>query len=206
MIKNSHYKKNKIKFDKLSKDPFVLFSSWYEDACADIEKEPNAFVLSTVSSDLKPTSRVVLLKGFSKLGFIFFTNYKSKKGQDISLNKNVCLNFFWNTLERQIRINGEVEKIDKSSSVKYFNSRDQNSRYAAIFSKQSQNLDFSFDFQKHISAKLKQNEIINKPDNWGGYLVKPDYFEFWQGREYRFHDRLVYFKNNNDWSIKRLYP
>jgi len=206
MIENSHYKKNKIQFDKLNKDPFVLFSSWYEDACTDIKKDPNAFVLSTVSSDLKPTSRVVLLKGFSKSGFIFFTNYKSKKGQDISLNKNVCLNFFWNTLERQIRISGEVEKIDKSNSVKYFNSRDKNSRYAAVFSKQSQDLDFSFDFQKHISVKLKQNEIINKPDNWGGYLVKPDYFEFWQGREYRFHDRLVYFKNNHDWSIKRLYP
>ena len=206
MIKNSHYKKNKIQFDKLNKDPFVLFESWYKEACADIKKDPNAFVLSTVSSDLKPTSRVVLLKGFSRLGFIFFTNYESKKGQDISLNKNVCLNFFWNTLERQIRISGEVDKLDKLSSVEYFNSRDKNSRYAAVFSKQSKDLDLSFDFQKHIRFKLKQNEIINKPDNWGGYLVKPDYFEFWQGREYRFHDRLVYLKVNNNWNIKRLYP
>ena len=206
MINNTQYKKNKISFSNINKDPFNLFELWFNDACKMIKKDPNACVLSTISSGLEPSSRVVLLKDFSKSGFVFFTNYASKKGQDISFNNNVCLNFFWNSLERQIRIKGKAVRVNELISEKYFDSRDKKSRHAAIVSKQSQDLDLDFDFKKYIKANILDNNNIKKPKLWGGYLVRAFYFEFWQGREYRFHDRLVYFKEKSDWHIKRLYP
>ena len=129
-----------------------------------IKKDPNACVLSTISSGLEPSSRVVLLKDFSKSGFVFFTNYASKKGQDISFNNNVCLNFFWNSLERQIRIKGKAVRVNELISEKYFDSRDKKSRHAAIVSKQIQYLDLDFDFKKYIKNNILDDKNINKPE------------------------------------------
>ena len=119
-IKKYQYKKNKILFSSIHKNPLDLFKLWFFEACDFIKKDPNAFVLSTVNSMFYPSSRVVLLKDFSEKGFVFFTNYNSKKGRDIRKNNNVCLNFFWRLLERQIRIRGVAEKLKTSESVKYF--------------------------------------------------------------------------------------
>ncbi len=192
-------------------NPYVQFALWFNEAC---ELMParlvNAMTLATVSRDNKPSARIVLLKEFDERGFTFFTNYHSQKGQHIAYNPNVSLSFWWETLERQVRIEGQVEKISPESSDLYFQSRSKNSQIAAVASQQSQVLSKVEDLQSHyqllISEFAAADSLVHRPPHWGGYIVKPERFEFWQGRENRLHDRFYYFLDNGQWRINRLFP
>ena len=201
------YLKGELNEIDLPDNPFVLFSKWFEE----IEKfgteiESNAMSLSTVSSDFSPITRIVLLKKFSESGFVFFTNYNSRKGKSISVNSNVCLSFYWPSMERQVIIQGVARKISENDSIDYFNSRPESSRVGAIVSNQSEVIP-SRDF---IDNKLKNFYVgvncLKRPKHWGGYNVIPKSIEFWQGRESRLHDRIFYFKNNEQWEKNRLSP
>lgn len=201
------YKKNKLDEHSVPIEPFSFFDKWMQEALQGNFLEPTAFVLSTVSKDNKPSSRVLLLKGYDETGFMFYTNYTSKKGQDIESNDNVAMLFFWDQYERQIRIEGKVEKLTQEESNNYFQSRPYTSRIGAWASKQSQILKSRFTLIR-AAAKymLKYKTEVPLPEFWGGYKVKPVSIEFWQGRESRLHDRIKYIKNNDNWEIVRLYP
>lgn len=201
------YTKNELNEKKVSKFPFEQFKIWFDEILNSEIIEPNAMVLSTSSEDGSPSSRVVLLKEFDDEGFIFFTNYESEKGKCIEKNSKVSLLFFWKELERQIRINGVAKKTDRNISEKYFNSRPILSRIAAAASPQSNIINDRSQLEKMFEEyKSKNSDKIETPLNWGGYKIIPHYFEFWQGRENRLHDRIVYKKENNDWKIFRLAP
>lgn len=188
-------------------NPFEQFQLWFEEALESSDSEPTAMNLATVSPEGRPSSRIVLLKEFSMSGFTFYTNYLSKKGHDLVKNNFAALNFFWPELERQVRIEGTVAKVDKNESEFYFQSRPRGSQIGALASPQSQVIDKS-DLEKNV--KVLENEWEGKnipcPDHWGGYIVKPDYFEFWQGRPSRLHDRITYQLENNTWKIIRIAP
>ncbi|MBL6649038.1 MAG: pyridoxamine 5'-phosphate oxidase [Flavobacteriaceae bacterium] len=190
----------------LSKNPFDLFTKWFEDLEKyGNERENNAMSLSTVSEKNIPTTRVVLLKQFSVNGFVFYTNYDSRKGKHINNNPNVCISFYWSSMERQVIINGKVSKISEIESDKYFNSRPKSSQLGAIISNQSEIIPS----RKYLENKLKKiniNNILTRPSNWGGYILKPELFEFWQGRDSRLHDRIIYSKSKTQWIKKRLSP
>ncbi|MFN8670905.1 MAG: pyridoxamine 5'-phosphate oxidase [Candidatus Sericytochromatia bacterium] len=194
--------------ENIDKNPFKQFEIWFKEAEKAGVYEPNAFNLATCNKNGDPSCRVVLLKEFSEDGFIFFTNYESKKASDILENPNVAINFFWAEIHRQVRISGKVEKISLIKSEEYFRSRPVGSQIGAIASKQSHllldrnELDLNY---KALEEKYT-NEIIPMPNNWGGYIVKPTYFEFWQGRSSRLHDRIVFEKVASNWNISRLYP
>ena len=211
MNKNIHnlrlnYRKFKLNEKTLPENPFELFSKWFNQILKSDILEPNAMVLST-SSKNKPSSRVVLLKQFDEEGFTFFTNYESRKGRELAVNKNAVLLFYWMDFERQIRIEGKVKKVPRKESELYFNSRPLESRYGALASEQSKILlDRKFLLNKINKLKIKYGDHPPLPDNWGGLKLVPDYFEFWQGRENRLHDRIVYKKHGKNWKIYRLYP
>ena len=202
-----NYNKSTINFNNLKDNPFEYFLSWFSDALSINKNEANACVLSTVSNDL-PSSRVILLKSVNENGFTFFTNYLSEKSQDIELNPNVALNFYWAELERQVRILGTAQKISRKDSESYFNLRPRESQIGAWVSKQSEDIDLQHDFSKHIDKiknKFKDTDI-KAPLYWGGYLIAPSKFEFWQGRPSRLHDRLIYELEDGDWIKTRLAP
>jgi len=202
------YKKSKINFDKLDKNPIDLFLKRFNEALAIDGNEANACVLSTVSTDGKPSSRVVLLKAISDKGFTFFTNYKSDKSRDIENNNFVALNFYWPVLESQIRITGEATKIDPKESDDYFKSRPRESQMGAWLSDQSKAIDLKYNFTDLLSvleSRFKGKEVA-RPLTWGGYCVNPNKIEFWQGRPSRFHDRLLYEYDGKEWSMRRLAP
>ena len=202
-----NYDKFELIEEFLPYSPFELFKLWFDDTKDSSIMEPNAMTLGTTDEEGNPKLRIVLLKEFSNDGFVFFTNYISDKAKQLSQNKNAALLFFWNELHRQVRIEGEVEKLSREESIEYFNSRPYESRLGAIVSKQSSVLSSRQDLiNKFNEAKDKYPDEPPCPDNWGGYVLKPTYFEFWQGRESRLHDRIVFEKNINDWKIKRLYP
>lgn len=189
-------------------DPVIQFEKWFEEACKAQMTEPNAMILSTVSELGKPSSRVVLLKSFDARGFVFFTNYESRKGKEISANPNVSLLFFWPELERQIRIEGTAERISRSESLAYYVSRPVNSKLGAWASMQSAVIDGRMILEKtweQFKARFEGSEIPI-PDFWGGYRIVPAAFEFWQGRQSRLHDRISYVQQNSTWSISRLSP
>jgi len=203
------YEKGLISDNFKKFNPFFIFENWFEEAKQDKSIfEPNAMTLSTVSFNQSPKSRIVLLKKFNSNGFTFFTNYESNKGKSISNNSNVCLNFYWPSLEKQIIINGNAAKISKKESDDYFNSRPFGSQIGAIVSNQSEIVES----REFLEKKFKEvNNIYTKikpqrPVNWGGYLVKPVLFEFWQGRKNRLHDRLEFIYDGNVWNSKRLSP
>lgn len=203
MYNLSEYRKNYSgKPIKPFNDPLKLFEKWFAEAKASEPFEVNAMILSTVDAENCPHTRVVLLKSFSPDGFVFFTNYLSAKGKQIENNPNVSLLFFWQSLQRQVRISGIAKKITPQQSDEYFNSRPLDSRRAAVASKQSQILT--------SRTKLIQefNKVKNpvRPEHWGGYQIEPNYFEFWQGMPSRLHDRLVYTKQDKRWTYVRLYP
>ncbi len=188
-------------------DPFDQFEVWLQDAIESDQLEPTAMILSSVDEHLQPHSRVVLLKELTPESFIFFTNYEGHKAKQMAHNKQVSLVFFWALLERQVRIEGSVEKISEVLSASYFKSRPIENQLGAWASPQSQ-LIRSQDFleQQFQYYKQKFGENIPKPPHWGGYAVKPSSIEFWQGRPNRLHDRLLFTKETNDWSISRLAP
>lgn len=189
-------------------DPIKQFAVWFEEASASITGEPNAMVISTADSGGKPSSRVVLLKGFSSSGFIFFTNYTSHKGKQLEENPRAALLFFWGELERQVRIEGSVEKISSEESKEYFNSRPRKSQIGALASNQSQVVENRSTLEDKFLMLEKQyeNMEVPMPAHWGGYIVNPENFEFWQGRRSRLHDRISYTLNEGKWKIERLSP
>lgn len=194
----------KLEESSVSQNPIIQFSTWFSEAEEAKILEPNAFVLSTVNAEHKPSSRVLLLKSFHADGFTFFTNYSSRKGQEITQNPNACMLFFWGEIQRQIRIEGVLEKISEEESEIYFNSRPLGSQIGAMASPQSHEITRT-ELEQRV-AELEQKKEIKKPENWGGYILKPTYFEFWQGRASRLHDRISYKKENQSWKISRLAP
>ena len=187
-------------------NPIHQFTQWWEEAIASNIQEPNAMTLATSSSDGVPSARIVLLKGFDETGFIFFTNYESFKAQQLAENPRACLVFFWKELERQVRVTGVIDKVKKEVSDEYFNSRPELSRISAIVSPQSQVIK-NRDWLEEEVKRLKQSNAIRRPDNWGGYVVRPITIEFWQGRANRLHDRLQYsLEETGEWKIERPAP
>lgn len=182
------------------------FAFWFEAANKAGIEEANAMVLSTVDAENKPSSRVVLLKEFNSGGFVFFTNYNSKKGQDLVANPHACINFWWGKLERQVRISGTIEKISNTANDNYFYSRPIGSQAGAAVSPQSAVIESrEWLEQKLIEIQIKGE--IKRPEHWGGYILHPTAIEFWQGRTNRLHDRILYEKTGEDnWAIKRLAP
>ncbi len=201
------YNLSALELADMESDPFVQFSIWFEEALRRESHEANAMILSTVNINMEPSSRVVLLKSFSSDGFLFFTNYSSRKGDDISENNRVALLFFWPDSMLQIRIEGVAERCDTALSDEYFDSRPVENRASSALSKQSKPLENRSNFDEEISNLIKSGKTIKRPENWGGYIVKPNRFEFWQGGSGRSHDRFQYNKTvNNIWNIARLYP
>lgn len=189
-------------------DPCAMFEKWLNEAIEKKVKEPNAMNLATVGADMFPSSRIVLLKQFSREGFIFFTSYESKKARQLSENPKCALNFIWLEFERQVRIEGYAEKISVHESDSYFEVRPLNSRLGAWASPQSEVIPDRA-YLENLLAKYNQEfegKEITRPENWGGYIVRPHLFEFWQGRPSRLHDRIRYRLSDNGWSIDRLAP
>lgn len=202
-----NYSHKKLSESKANPDPLKQFAKWWKQALKSKLEEANAMTLATASPDGVPSARIVLLKDFGEKGFIFFTNYNSFKGQQLAENPKACLVFFWKELERQVRITGLVEKISEGASNEYFHSRPVDSQLGAIVSPQSQVIES----REWLEEKFKQmkkeigNSHIERPPNWGGYIVKPVIIEFWQGRPGRLHDRLQYtLQENGDWKMERL--
>jgi len=191
------------------KNPFAQFQLWFDEVLASELSEPNAMNLATASKEGEVSSRMVLLKTFDETGFVFFTNYNSSKAQDIQSTKNAAINFWWDMLYRQVRIDGRVEKIPREDSVEYFHSRPVGSQIGAIASQQSRVIKNYTALEKEYQ-RLEQyykNQEIPCPEHWGGYRVIPKLFEFWQGRPNRLHDRLRYTQTSTEaWSIERLSP
>ena len=202
------YKKSTIDFDNLDDNPITFFLKWFDDVLRVNKNEANACVLSTVSADNKPSSRVVLLKSVNDKGFTFFTNYKSDKSVDINCNKHVALNFYWPELERQVRITGKAYKIESKDSDEYFKSRPRESQMAAWLSDQSSSIKLEYDFSELLNELEKRFEgkEVARPLHWGGFNVIAQNIEFWQGRPSRFHDRILYAYQKNSWNKKRLAP
>ena len=193
---------------ELNKNPLNQFKVWFNELKTKNVIEPNAMILSTISKKNTINSRTVLLKDISDKGFVFYTNYESKKGEDINYNKNVSAVFLWKKIERQVIIKGIASKISSKESKKYFDSRPRKSRIVAWASKQSRNLKNSDQLIKSFNfynKKFKGQEIP-LPRFWGGYLIKPSSVEFWQGRSSRMHDRVLYERKDNEWNISKLYP
>ena len=200
------YSKFDLNESQLRKNPLDQFKIWFDETRNSDIPEPNAMVLSTVGQDLKPSSRVVLLKNITEEGFVFFTNYQSRKGHDLKQNANACLLFFWDKLERQVRIEGVVKPIEVSLSDQYFYSRPILSQIGSLISPQSHRIESRKELQEKFQYYEAHPDEIKRPEHWGGYCLMPEYFEFWQGRENRLHDRLIYHRVNHDWEIGRLAP
>lgn len=200
------YGKNRIDDSAFPQEPFVWFENWLSEAVDSGLPDANAMMLSTVSLNGKPSSRVVLLKEFSRDGLVFFTNYESRKGAEIEINSNVALLFFWSSLERQIRVEGKAVKLTGSKSDEYFYSRPFQSRAAAVVSQQSKVIQGRKNLDEDFEKLISENNEIFRPDNWGGYIVIPSAFEFWQGRPNRLHDRIRFIIAQENWIVERLAP
>ena len=195
--------------EDLDDDPIVQFEEWFRYACETVPMDPNAVVLSTVDSKMRPSSRTVLLKSFDEQGFVFYTNYESRKAEHIENNPSVSLLFFWSEAARQVKIRGTAEKLPAAESLKYFLSRPRGSQIGAWVSNQSSVITsrslLEAKFQE-IKQKFRDKEVP-LPSFWGGYRVVPDEIEFWQGRANRLHDRFEYSKMpDGTWKIERLAP
>lgn len=202
------YKRDELKDEGLEKDPIILFRGWFETAVKANIPEVNAMTLATATIGGLPSARTVLLKGFDEKGFVFYTNYIGRKATEMEANPNVAILFFWREFERQVRIEGTVEKVTAAESDEYFHSRPLESRLSAIVSKQSKPIESRQHLEKLWVDYLKEseNKPINRPEYWGGYRVLPLKIEFWQGRPNRLHDRIHYSKVGNIWKIERLQP
>jgi pyridoxamine 5'-phosphate oxidase len=204
----SEFSKGELGKEQVDENPIVQFKQWFKQA-VDLEiPEVNAMTIATSSIIGIPSARIVLLKEVDDKGFVFFTNYEGRKSTELEQNPYAALLFFWKELERQIRIEGTVERTGATKSDAYFNSRPLESKISAIVSKQSSVVESREILEKKYVECLKDNfdKDIKRPDNWGGYRVIPEKIEFWQGRTNRLHDRILYKKIDNDWKIVRLEP
>jgi pyridoxamine 5'-phosphate oxidase len=202
------YKKQILSEENVHQHPVRQFDRWWADALKGSIEEVNAMTLATATKDGKPSARTVLLKGYDDNGFVFFTNYRSKKSNDILENPFVTLLFFWKELERQVRIEGEVEKIAEKESDEYFSSRPIGSQLGAWASPQSEIITSRKILEDKIDELEKSfaGKKITRPPHWGGFLVRPAQIEFWQGRSNRLHDRILYTMESGKWKIQRLAP
>lgn len=203
------YVKGTLTLENLKQDPFEQFRIWFSEAQEAEIIEPNAMVLSTVSKEGIPSSRVVLLKEVDDDGLVFYTNYRSQKGREIEDNPNVSVVFLWKKMERQIRVSGRVEKVSRERTNSYYNSRPKESRIGAYVSEQSaiiKDRDILDSRKTEFDAKFADLEQFNAPEHWGGYKILVNQVEFWQGRPSRLHDRLRFTKQGKDWQIDRLAP
>ena len=188
-------------------EPFAQFQRWFDEALRAELPMANAMTLATVAADGAPSARIVLLKGIDHDGFVFYTNYMSRKGQELAANPRAALVFHWTDLERQVRIDGSVEKVTAAESDEYFTSRPLGSRHAAIASPQSDVVASRADLEaRFAAAAATHGEVAPRPSHWGGYRVKPVSVEFWQGRTSRLHDRLLYSRQGERWTLARLAP
>lgn len=188
-------------------DPLLLFEDWFNAARAAGMIEPTAMTLSTADAAGRPSSRTVLLKAFDDKGFVFFTNYQSRKGTELAANPHAALLFWWDKLERQIRIEGRIDKISEEDSDAYFASRDIGSQLGAWASHQSMSIENREALEKQMAdAQARFGETVPRPPHWGGYRVEPEIIEFWQGRRNRLHDRLSYTRQPDGWTRQRLQP
>lgn len=188
-------------------DPIEQFRSWFMEAGRVVERDPNAMTLATVDKDGRPSARIVLLRGYGEDGFVFFTNYHSRKGRELEANPNASLLLFWAALERQIRIDGTVSKVTPEESDAYFSLRPVSNRLGAWASPQSREIPSRESLAERVSEfEAKFGTSPPRPENWGGYRLRPDAIEFWQGRADRLHDRLLYRKHPSGWGRVRLAP
>jgi pyridoxamine 5'-phosphate oxidase len=204
------YEKQELLESNCPENPMELFQEWFDEVEENkTNEESNAMTISTIGLDGFPKNRVVLLKKFTSKGFIFYTNYNSEKGKAITENPNICLSFFWHSLERQIIIKGIAEKTSENNSDGYFELRPDGSKLGAIASNQSENVASREKLDEALKAAEEKyrGKKISRPKHWGGYIVKPISIEFWQGRPNRMHDRIRYaLQENFDWKIERLAP
>ena len=200
------YDKSSLTEQQAGDDPFALFSRWLEESLG-TNPEPTAANLATVKPDGNPTSRIVLLKDFTREGFHWFTNYQSDKGKELQAHPRACLSFFWSQSQRQVRTEGTVEKISAQESTEYFLSRPLESRIGAWVSPQSQVIPGREYLEKRLTEfKNKFGDNPPRPEHWGGYRLRPDFFEFWQGRPSRLHDRIRFVLTGKSWIRERLAP
>ena len=189
-------------------DPIVQFHEWFENAVEADLHEPNAMILATATNDGKPSARTVLLKGYDVRGFVFYTNYEGRKAKEIEANPACALLFYWGELERQVRIEGRASRLSGEESDAYFAGRPRGSRLGAWASEQSRPVEDRRILEERVTALDAEYEgsEIPRPPFWGGYRIEPDTIEFWQGRENRLHDRIVYYPSGRGWKIVRLQP
>lgn len=204
-----NYTKGELLESNVPEDPMNLFKNWFEEVeAAEDGTEANAMSLSTIGEDGFPRNRIVLLKEFGEEGMVFYTNFTSQKGTSLVNNPNCCISFFWSSLERQVIIKGTAEKYSEEKAEEYFRSRPRGSQLGAWASCQSSEVASREVLEKclrELEVKFMDKKIP-KPDFWGGFLIKPLTFEFWQGRENRLHDRLLFSKREKNWELKRLAP
>ncbi|HEX4228065.1 MAG TPA: pyridoxamine 5'-phosphate oxidase [Bryobacteraceae bacterium] len=205
-----NYTRGGLNESEIDGNPIVQFERWLQQALAADLREPNAMTLATVTPEGKPSARIVLLKEVSESGFVFYTNYMSRKGRDLETNPWAALIFYWADLERQVRVEGDVARVPRRQSEAYFQSRPKGSRLGAWASRQSQPVDSRAQLEirlKDLEARYASSDFVPTPEFWGGYVVRPQVIEFWQGRPNRLHDRIEYRrKGETDWQIQRLSP
>lgn len=202
------YTRGGLTEDTAGSDPIALFHRWMDEASSGGVAEPNAMTLATVGADLQPSSRVVLLKHADEEGFVFFTNYASRKGRDLAVHPRASLHFFWKELERQVLIEGEVTRVDREMSARYFSTRPRDSQLGAWASAQSSPVASRAELEERFAAaaaRFGQGDVP-LPEYWGGYRLRPARLEFWQGRPNRLHDRIEFVAGPSGWTRGRLSP